>query len=97
MMSNAKLKKNKKGEKQHTPLKLTNLPNNKGTKRKAQLMLTNSPNFKIAPVHEKYLRTKMLLTDTIYGCSIPDNALGKYFLYTVDSYDNECGEFTVKY
>ena len=78
MMNNAKLKNNKKGKNQHTSLKLTNLINNTGTKWKVQLMLTSSLNFKIAPVHEKYLRTKVLLTDTIYGSSIPDNALGKY-------------------
>ena len=55
MMSNTTLKRNKKRQKQHTPLKPTNLMDNTGTKQKVQLMLTTSLNFKVAPVHKKVM------------------------------------------
>ena len=74
-----------------------NSPNSKGTKQKAQLIFTDSSNFKIAPVHKKYLSTKLLPTDNIYGIQIPENVLEKYFFYTVDSYDSGVGEITSKY
>ena len=66
MMNKSKMKKSSKGSKRKAQLMLTNSPNSKGTIWKGQIMLTNSPNFKIVPVHEKYLRTKVLLTDKIY-------------------------------
>ena len=52
---------------------------------------------KRTPVYEQYLRSEILLTDSIYSGRIPENAKGKYFKYTVKSYEAKEDTFTVKY
>ena len=51
----------------------------------------------VTSVSEKYMRTEILLTDQIYDGRVPDEAMGKLFLYTVHSYDEKSQKFTVKY
>ena len=70
----------------------------RGTKKRSQPTLFQSnPSIKQTKVHKQYLRTEILLDNSIYGRNIPDNAKGKWFLYTVHGYDSKSDTYSAKY
>ena len=46
---------------------------------------------------EQYLRTEVLLTESIYHGKVPDDAKGKYFNYIVSEHEERTDTYSVKY
>lgn len=75
-------------------------PKKKQKKKKEQTLFelaASNPHIKITSVQEQYLRTEILLDESIYSSRVPETAKGKLFLYTVHEYDNKEDIFTEKY
>ena len=66
-------------------------------KRSQSTLFQSDPSIKRTKVHEQYVRTEILLDDSIYGRNIPESAKGKWFLYTVYGYDSKSDTYSAKY
>ena len=66
-------------------------------KKRKQADLYTIKNVKVISKGEKYKGALVLLTTAIYTNNVPSAAVGKVFLYRVETYDEEMEMFSVKW
>eukprot|EP00956_Cyclotella_meneghiniana_P030727 scaffold78248_cov106-Cyclotella_meneghiniana.AAC.1 len=68
-----------------------------GGKSQQITLFKANPNIARISVVEQYLRTEVLLTESIYHGRVPDDAKGKYFKYIVSEHEERTDTYSVKY